>query len=65
MSSRLGLDNVGVYARTASIIGADTVVIERAGSQTGHAFTGHVADVQILVAGHVSHNMLVVEICKR
>lgn len=54
MRLRLGLDNVGVYARAVGVVGAHTVVIERAGSQIRHAFTRHVADVQILVAGYVS-----------
>ena len=53
MGVRLYLDDVGIGARTVAVICPYPVVIIRVGCQSGNVSTRRVADVQILVAGHI------------
>ena len=51
--SGLDLDNVGVRTRTVAVIRSYPIVIDRTRCQSGHVFTSHVADVQVLVPRYV------------
>ena len=51
--SGIDLDNVGVRTRTVAVRRSYPIVIDRTRCQSGHVFTSHVADVQVLVPRYV------------
>ena len=51
---RLYTDNVRIWARTIAIIGSQPVIVVRIGGQSGNIVAGHIAHVQILIAGYVT-----------
>jgi hypothetical protein len=54
VGSRLYPDDVGIWARTATVVCSYPVIIVRVRSQPGNVLTRCVANVQILVRLYVS-----------
>jgi hypothetical protein len=52
--SRLYSDDVGIGARATAVVRSYPVIVRRIGAQPGNIVAGHVADVRILVAGHIA-----------
>jgi len=51
----LCLDDVRIWARAIAVVGAQTVIIDRIGSQPSHVVASDVEDVKILIPRHISH----------